>query len=103
MYYMDRLPDYDIKEMGKKYWTCNTLGHIHPVLGSKVIFDDNTLSDSAGSCPVDLYTMLTYDKVSETATANLYWSCYLEECWSMGHLNPSDALTFRRCEALQMN
>ena len=98
-YFMDRLPDCNIKEMGNKYWTCNSMGHIHPVLGNKVIFDDNTLAESAGSCPVDLFTLLTDDKVSETVTPNIYWSCYLEECWSRGHLNPSYALTCTRCEA----
>ena len=60
-YFIDRLPDCDIKAMSDMYWTCNSMGHIHPVLGNKVIYDDDTLAESAGSCPVDLFVMLTDD------------------------------------------
>ena len=98
-YYMYRLPVYDINEMSDKYWTCNSMGHIHPFLGNKVIYDDNTFADRAGACPVDLFTRLNDEKLSETATSSLNWSCYMEENWSRGHLNNYEALSCTRCDA----
>ena len=74
-YYMERLPNCDVEYMSDKYWTCPTAGHIHPVLGEKVVYDDNTFSDSSGVCPCDLFSMLNEDKVSDVYS-KLQWSCY---------------------------
>ena len=63
-YYMDSLPHCTVAKMSDKYWTCGTPGHIHPVLGDKVIINDLTISDRSLVCPYELQRMVTEDRIA---------------------------------------
>ena len=96
-YFMEELPACTVGKMVDKYWKCDSPdNHIHPVLGTRVYYEDNSSKDGEKACPISLKDKLSEKKFVELGS-HLWWGCYEPDCFEKHHSNRDTDLICTRC------
>ena len=95
--FMEELPACTVGKMKDKFWKCGSPdNHVHPVLGNRVYYEDNTSSDREKACPISLKDKMSEKKFIDLG-GNLYWGCYQPDCFKNHHPNRDTDLICTRC------